>query len=201
MESSSFPRLGVLPKTETGALSFISQNNEYDGRQTIIAILDTGCDPGSDGLSITSQGKPKFIDVIDATGSGDCNTSIKIEIKSLINDRILISPLTNNKLLLNESWIKENQNGYFNVGLIRAYDFFPKPLFKRIEKKRNEKFTNKLTKSIESLQSQINIKTKQLESAGDDTSVEDKKALKQEIEDLQQLIIDLGIMIIYSNMG
>lgn len=193
MESSSFPSLGVLPKTETGALSFISQNPSYDGRGTIVAILDTGCDPGSDGLSITSEGKPKFIDVIDSTGSGDVNTSKKVEIKSLINDKILLSPLTNNKLLLNESWIKENKNTYFNIGSIRAYDFFPKPLVKRIEKKRGEKFTNKLTKAIESLQSQVNTKTKQLESAGKDTSIDDKKALKQEIEDLQQLITDLGI--------
>eukprot|EP01084_Bolivina_argentea_P291867 501689_1 len=185
--SSKFPQRGVLPKTETGALSFISDHPDYDGRGIVVAILDTGCDPGSDGLSITSDGKPKFIDVIDSTGSGDVNTSKQIKISSL-HKNILTSPLSNHKLLLNEDWIKQNQNGYFNIGLVRAYDFFPKPLVKRLEKKRTEKFTNKLTKSLESLRTEASNKTKKLQKAPKDMPKEDKKALKEEIEDLNTLI-------------
>ena len=159
-----------------------------------MAILDTGCDPGAEGLLKTPDGKPKFIDVIDSTGSGDVDTSKQIKITSdVLNDMLLQSPLTNNKLLVNKDWIAQNQNDYFNVGMIRAYDFFPKPLIRRLEKKRTEKFNNKLTKSIESLRADINKKRQVLDNAATDKlSVDDQKTLKEQIEDLTALADQLS---------
>ena len=60
-----------LSLRDTGVEEFLTLHPEYDGRETIIIILDTGVDIGVDGLTETSTGDVKFIDVQDFTHQGD----------------------------------------------------------------------------------------------------------------------------------
>jgi len=60
-----------LSLTNTGVAEFHQLYPEYDGRGTIILILDTGIDQGIDGLTRTTTGEVKVIDVQDFTGQGD----------------------------------------------------------------------------------------------------------------------------------
>ena len=60
-----------LSLNDTGVKEFIKLHPEYDGRGTIILILDTGVDMGIDGLTKTSTGEIKVIDAQDFTGEGD----------------------------------------------------------------------------------------------------------------------------------
>lgn len=55
----------------TGVQEFLQKYPEYDGRGTIIMVLDTGIDMGVDGLTKTSTGEDKVLDVRDFTGQGD----------------------------------------------------------------------------------------------------------------------------------
>ncbi len=60
-----------LSLRNTGVETFQKAHPDYDGRGTIVLILDTGIDMGVDGLTKTSTGKIKVIDVQDFTGQGD----------------------------------------------------------------------------------------------------------------------------------
>jgi subtilisin family serine protease len=60
-----------LSLTNTGVAGFHQLYPEYDGRGTVILILDTGVDQGIDGLTHTSTGEVKVIDIQDFTGQGD----------------------------------------------------------------------------------------------------------------------------------
>jgi hypothetical protein len=57
-----------LSLRNTGVQNFQQNNPDYDGRGTIILVLDTGVDMGVDGLTKTSTGETKVIDVQDFTG-------------------------------------------------------------------------------------------------------------------------------------
>jgi subtilisin family serine protease len=60
-----------LSIANTGVEEFYNTYPEYDGRGTIIIILDTGVDIGVEGLIETSTGDVKFVDVQDFTHQGD----------------------------------------------------------------------------------------------------------------------------------
>ena len=59
----------ALPKAKTGVEALLQESREADGRGTIVAVLDTGCDLEAAGLLTTSDGLPKYVDFLDCTGA------------------------------------------------------------------------------------------------------------------------------------
>ena len=62
--------LGLMPLKSTGVDVFRALHPTYDGRGVLIAILDSGIDPGVPGLIATSTGAPKIIELRDFSGEG-----------------------------------------------------------------------------------------------------------------------------------
>ncbi len=62
--------LGLMPLRSTGVDGFRTAHPTYDGRGILIAILDSGVDPGVPGLIVTSTGAPKVIELRDFSGEG-----------------------------------------------------------------------------------------------------------------------------------
>lgn len=78
----------LLSTEVIGARQFIQQHPTYDGRGTVIFILDSGVDVGVPGLLKTAHGEVKVIDVVDYSGQGDVALEIGIEKKDSLESYI-----------------------------------------------------------------------------------------------------------------
>jgi subtilisin family serine protease len=61
---------GWMPLASTGVNDFLRLHPTYDGRGVLIAILDTGIDPGIPGLGLTTTDTPKLLDLRDFSDEG-----------------------------------------------------------------------------------------------------------------------------------
>jgi tripeptidyl-peptidase-2 len=77
--------------------------------------LDQGCDPGAAGLRLTSEGKPKIIDILDTTGSGDVDTSQEVKIEIDSDGKNFITGLTGRKLMIPNDWTNPSQERFLTI--------------------------------------------------------------------------------------
>ncbi|KAG5448621.1 tripeptidyl-peptidase II Tpp2 [Clonorchis sinensis] len=125
----------LLPRHHINVDVLASNNPTVDGRNTTIAIWDTGVDPTADGLQITSDGKPKIIDMIDASGSGD----VKMTGKRYIDLRSReITTLTGRRVTVPQHW--NPPDGLVRLGVKLASELFPRPLIQRLRSEEKENF-------------------------------------------------------------
>ncbi|GAV79300.1 Peptidase_S8 domain-containing protein/TPPII domain-containing protein [Cephalotus follicularis] len=165
----------LMPKKEIAADRFIESFPHYDGRGVLIAIFDSGVDPAADGLQVTSDGKPKILDVLDCTGSGDIDTSKVVKADA---DGCILGA-SGASLFINSSW--KNPSGEWHVGCKLVYELFTNTLTSRLKKERKKKWD-------ERNQEEIAKAVKQLEEFDKKhTRVEDAN-LKRTREDLQNRI-------------
>ena len=66
---------GWMPLAATGVPGFLAAHPMWDGRGVLIAILDSGLDPGASGLDSTSAGRPKILDLRNFSSEGRIDLS------------------------------------------------------------------------------------------------------------------------------
>ncbi|KAG7399411.1 tripeptidyl-peptidase II Tpp2 [Phytophthora boehmeriae] len=176
-----FPTASLLPKEETLADRFLERYPDCDGRNAVVAIFDTGVDPGALGLQVTPDGRPKIVDIVDATGAGDVDTSTVLEAKegklTLANGRVLT---------LNPEW---KTDGKFHVGTVAGYHLFPGPLVTRMKKERKEKFDIEQRDAVNQVQEQLAKWNKENAATTSDT---EKLREKKDLQAKLMLLADLA---------
>ncbi|WVZ74307.1 hypothetical protein U9M48_022508 [Paspalum notatum var. saurae] len=162
----------LMPKKEIGVDRFLAAHPEYDGRGALIAIFDSGVDPAAAGLQITSDGKPKILDVIDCTGSGDVDTSKVVKPDA---DGAIVAA-SGARLVVNSSW--KNPSQEWHVGCKLIYELFTDTLTSRLKKERKKKWDEENQEAISDALKQLNEFEKKHAKPDDAT-------LKKAHEDLQ----------------
>ena len=164
---------GFLPKKITEVKAFLNKHPSFDGRNIKIAILDSGVDPGAPGLSTTSEGLPKVIDILDATGSGDVDTSVI----GTPNEDAQVEGLSGRRLQLDPAWIEPNQ--LIHLGVVNGFDLFPDNVVDNYKKHARDQMleTNKIY---------LDQTQKALETLA--TEKPDYHAKKKDLEDRLELL-------------
>lgn len=177
--AANFPTTGIMPKMETGALDFLANHPEYDGRGVVVAIFDSGVDPGAPGLETTTDGKPKIIDLIDASGSGDVDTSTVRHAEDGT-----LEGLTGRELTPDPQW--QNPTGEYHLGIKRGFELFPSDLVRRLKEKTRDDFEKQNRAAINEAQLQL----QKFDAEHPDPN-EEESLTRQDLEDRLQVLQDM----------
>lgn len=186
VSSASFPFAALLPKKETRADTFLQDHPLYDGRGVKVAVFDTGIDPGAVGLTTTTTGEPKILDLIDCTGSGDVKlTSFKPEAVLLNTEASVyeIEGFSGRKLKVPTAWAKTE--GTWQLGIKRVYELWPKDLVSRISAERKDKFVAEHHEY--EAQAQVRLSELDLLTEPSEEQLESKKDCEAQIAALKTL--------------
>jgi tripeptidyl-peptidase-2 len=165
INSSAFPAVDLVPKKETETLEFLNQYPEYDGRNVLIGVLDTGIDPGAVGIRYMADGTtPKLLDLVDCTGSGDVDITTKRPVTACEDDDdddecFQVQGLSGKTLKLRKEWWKEAPSAdslpTVQLGIKRAYELFPDRLVARVKAHRKKELDVSLDTDIANVRQQL----------------------------------------------
>lgn len=166
----------LQPKSATGVDRFLAEHPEHDGRGTVVAIFDTGVDPGAPGLQVTSDGRPKIVDVVDGSGSGDVDTSTVVE----ASEDGTLEGRSGRTLVLDPDW--SNPTGAWRVGLKPAAELWPGGLVGRMRGERSKDRAEAARVILDDLRR----RHAKAEAAKDEDAAEDLEQLIEQAEALAE---------------
>ncbi len=184
----------LIPKQEVGADAFVAEHPTYDGRGVVIAVFDTGVDPAAAGLSVTTTGERKVVDIIDGTGSGDVDTSTVVQ----VDEAGQLAGLSGRTLTLPA--VVENPSGDFRLGLKLAKELFRGDALKRLNDRLAEQWEAELNliRAERERHPDAALKAAQAKAAEDRTRAEADLVAKAELrEAAEDKLLESGPGAIY----
>ncbi|KAI9502288.1 subtilase family-domain-containing protein [Coemansia spiralis] len=189
-----FPAHSQIPKADTQAAKFVRKHPTYDGRGTVVAVIDSGVCPGAQGLQLTSNGKRKLLDFIDCTGSGD----VVMSDPQKCNSGTLELPAVSGRMLrLNPTW--KNPSGEWRVGARHLYDIVLPKVKRAVMTERKDRFHKAAQQLEDTVGLQLaNAKRNKLDTfvLGDDSAaVAELEAQANVLGSLSSSYVDPGPML------
>jgi tripeptidyl-peptidase-2 len=181
-KAAVYPLNGLMPKDEIGVTAFLEEYPDYDGRDVVIAVIDSGIDPGGPGLTRCPDGRPKLVDLIDASGAGDVMLSDPVQ-----PEGGKLKGLTGRELKPG-AW--RNPSGTYRLGLKWAFDLLPGDLIKRLKEKRNETWSARIHRLRADRDRDMPGLKQRAEN--DREKLDDLAALDRVLTDMEENYEDLG---------
>ena len=165
-----------MPKEEIEASAFLSKNPALDGRGILVAVMDTGVDPGAEGLQSTPDGKAKIVDVIDCTGAGDVDTSTAVAPSEVGT----LKGVSGRTLSLPPSWPPIKPESKYMLGVKRAFELYPRGLEGRVKAERRKKTDAAQRDAVAACAAALTSKP--------DESTPEKKKMSEELSSRETLL-------------
>ncbi|CAG9800674.1 unnamed protein product [Chironomus riparius] len=142
--NEKYPICALKPKAETNVLNFLQKYPEFNGKDTIIAVLDSGVDPLASGLQKIPNGDVKVIERFDCSGSGDV---LMTTIVNASNDDTLIG-LSGRTLKVSEFMKSNNATTEYRLGLKSLSDLYPSRIREKITADAKQKQWDEKNKKV-----------------------------------------------------
>lgn len=184
----------LIPKRETGVIEFLKDNPKYDGRDVVIAVLDTGVDPAALGLQTTSTGKRKILDIIDGSGGGDVDMSHIVELKDISKSSPLIG-LTGRTLTLPKRL--KSPSKQIRIGMKRGDELFHREPWDRLMTERKEAWALKNNRVRGERKSEEKVDWEDKHPNDRSLKEQDLAARKEMLESLEKSFIDDSLGPVY----
>ncbi|GJP41683.1 hypothetical protein CLOM_g1324 [Closterium sp. NIES-68] len=173
---------GLMPKEEIGAQRFLQSHPHADGRGVVVAIFDSGVDPGASGLQVTSDAKPKILDVVDCTGSGDVDMSTVVK----ADKDGYITAASGARVQVNGAW--SNPSGEWRVGSKPLFHVLNESVLDRVKKDRRKKWDAKQQALVtQALRQMAEFDSQKSSNAKDEAGKKEKEELQARLDLLQSM--------------
>eukprot|EP01094_Clydonella_sp_ATCC50884_P009015 TRINITY_DN1854_c0_g1_i1.p1 TRINITY_DN1854_c0_g1~~TRINITY_DN1854_c0_g1_i1.p1 ORF type:complete len:1246 (+),score=370.01 TRINITY_DN1854_c0_g1_i1:119-3856(+) len=152
-----------------------------DGRGVVVAIFDTGVDPGAAGLHETTTGQRKVIGLVDASGSGDIRLGPAVPLQNEDDSRFVVG-CDGKRWTLPADW--NVPDGTCRTGSAWLYHMIARGLKSRLQRERKRRHEERIDALLVATQAKVTAAKERDEREDAELQVKELRALKKTYKDI-----------------